>query len=162
MEQFFKDTQAKQNSVMTQLNGVDFIAKHLNQQIDYSHEFERGKDIAAQQLFDNVIDMVKEKVDKASSNGKGQTCILTVSTSPLTQHLASFEKQYESVVLSPTSLQGTEELKLKYSFLAIFWSKRWKELFKPFQLNYKWNTKRTLLYVNLNWDESTYDTRNNT
>ena len=154
MELFFKETLDKQHAASTLAHGasdLDFIANHLNQQIDYSNEFERGKNVAAQQLFDNVIEVVKEKVNKACTNGKGQTCILCVSTSPLTQHLATFEKQYETVLLNPTSLTGTEELTLKYSMLAIFWSEKWKELFAPFQLNYKWNAKRTLLYVNLCW-----------
>ena len=156
MELFFKETLEKQRAAeeLSRSTGdVDFIANHLNQQIDYSNEFERGKNIAAQQLYDNIIEMVKEKVNKASSNGKGQTCILCVSTSPLTQHLATFEKQYETVLLNPTSLAGTEELTLNYSMLAIFWSEKWKELFEPFHLNYKWNAKRTLLYVNLCWQK---------
>lgn len=158
MELFFEQTLDKQRAaeeLTRSVGDVDIIANHLNQQIDYSNEFERGKNIAAQQLFDKVLVMVKEKVNKACTNGNGQTCILCVSTSPLTQHLATFDKQYETVLLNPTSLSGTEELTLKYSMLAIFWSKKWKALFEPFQLNYKWNAKRTLLYVNLCWNNNT-------
>lgn len=126
-------------------NSVDYISKQLNQQIEYSRDFECGKKQAAQILFDSMFDAFKTKIENASENGKNHVCIMTVSTSPLTAHLATHIQQNVPVHF--------EDKVIKYSYLAIFWTDVWKKCLEPFVVSYKWNSNKTLLYVNLSWNK---------
>lgn len=134
---------ALQNMNSNDINSVAYISEQLNQQIEYAKDFEKGKINAAAALHAQMMESITEKVNNASKNGKGHVCIMTVSTSPLTAHLATHDKQYVPIEFSDKTI--------KYSYLAIFWTDRWRDLLKPFSVNYKWNANKTLLYVNISW-----------
>lgn len=142
MEELYNTACKNVNAIDT--NSVEHVSEQLNQQIEYARDFEQGKTIAASKLFEEMKDTFTEKVMKSSENGKTQVCLMTVSTSPLTQHLATHTTQYVPVEF--------ETKTIKYSYLAIFWSDYWRKSFGPFNLNYKWNSNKTLLYVNVSWD----------
>lgn len=127
------------------INSVEHVSEQLNQQIEYARDFEQGKTTAAYKLIEKMKPILKEKVEKASLNGKTQVCLMTVSTSPLTAHLSTHTTQFIPVEF--------ETKTINYSYLAIFWSDTWRKSFEPFVFNYKWNANKTLLYVNVSWNE---------
>ena len=101
---------------------------------------------AANELFNEIVknDLI-DKLHQRSNDGYYDMLMFSVSLDPSMDHFASHENGKPYVT---TEYEGKQ---YSFTYRALFWTQRWKELCGPFQMNYRWNKPQTLLSVYASW-----------
>lgn len=102
---------------------------------------------AAGELFEQVMnDGLIEKLKTRASDGYYECLAFAVSLDSSMDHFGTHESGKPYII---TEFGGTT---YTFTYRSLFWSEKWKSLFGPFRLNYRWNKPQTLLSVYVSWD----------
>ena len=126
---------------------IELREKHQQMKDDEYVKRDSAMVKASSELYNKLMDNdIIGKIKERANDGYYEALIFAVSLDPSMDHFASHEPGKPFIV---TEFEG---VKYTFTYRSLFWCAKWKELFGPFRLNYRWNKPQTLLSVYISWD----------
>lgn len=101
---------------------------------------------AAGELYNEIVnEEFMNKLHQRAEDGYYEMLAFAVSLDPSMNNFCTHEHNKPYIT---TDFEGST---YTFTYRSLFWTERWRELFGPFRLNYRWNKPQTLLSVYISW-----------